>query len=140
MPHQAVLLGSLTIRGEPARLRAARDFVACALRGANADVDTAVLLTSELVTNSVQHSISGRPGGTVTITAIAISGGVRVEVIDDGGATVPAVTATRQWEDPDISESGRGLRLVDVLSARWNYYCDPAGTVTWFELTSHPHE
>jgi len=134
-----VLLGSLTISGEPARLRSARDFVARALRGANADMDTAVLLTSELVTNSVQHSTSSRPGGTVTITVIAIPGGVRVEVIDDGGATVPAVIADRQPEDPDISENGRGLRLVDVLSASWNYYRDPAGTVTWFELTGHPH-
>ena len=69
-----------------------------------------------------------------------IQAAYRIEVIDDGGATVPAVTAARQWEDPDISESGRGLRLVDVLSARWNYYCDPAGTVTWFELTGYPRE
>jgi hypothetical protein len=52
MPNQAVLLGSLTIPGEPAYLREARKLVVRTLADGNADVDTAVLLTSELVTNS----------------------------------------------------------------------------------------
>jgi anti-sigma regulatory factor (Ser/Thr protein kinase) len=138
MPNQAVLLGSLTIPGEPAYLREARKLVARTLADGNADVDTAVLLTSELVTNSMQHSRSGRPGGTVTITVIAAPDGVRVEVIDDGGMTVPAVTVG-QPGDPGFGEGGRGLRLVEVLSARWDYYSDPAGTATWFELTADPY-
>lgn len=138
MPNQAVLLGSLTIPGEPAYLHEARKLVARAFTDENIDVDTAVLLTSELVANSMQHSYSGRPGGSVTIIPFAVPDGIRVEVIDDGGLTLPAVTAG-QLGDPDFAEGGRGLRLVEVLSARWDHYSDPAGTVTWFELAAEPH-
>jgi serine/threonine-protein kinase RsbW len=137
MPSQAVLLASLTIPGEPACLHAAREFVAHTLGHGCACSDTAVLLTSELVTNSVQHSKSRRRGGTVTITVIAVPGGIRVEVIDDGGSTIPAVSLS-QSEQPDPAENGHGLRLVEILSARWSHYSDVAGTVTWFELTEPP--
>jgi anti-sigma regulatory factor (Ser/Thr protein kinase) len=101
--------------------------------------DTAVLLTSELVTNSITHSESGRPGGTVTITLISVPDGMRVEVIDDGSENEPAVCLS-QVESPELIESGRGLQLVEFLSANWGYYPDTAGTVTWFELTEQPDE
>ncbi len=139
MPSHAVLLASLTIPGEPAYLHAAREFVARTLGHGCACSDTAVLLTSELVTNSVQHSDSRRRGGTVAITVIAIPGGIRVEVIDDGSTTIPA-TSLSQPQEPDLAENGHGLRLVEILSARWGHYSDAAGTVTWFELTAPPCE
>jgi len=138
MPRQAVLLlASLTIPGQPAYLRAARELVASTLGNGCACLDTAVLLTSELVTNSMQHSNSRHPGGTVTIVMIAIPAGIRVEVIDDGGLTGPAVHLSQPGQ-PDLAENGHGLRLVEILSARWNHYSDAAGTVTWFELLGPP--
>lgn len=139
MRAQAVLLGSLTIPGQPACLHAAREFVARTLGTGHAHLDTAVLLTSELATNSVLHSESGRPGGTVTITLISVPDGVRVEVIDDGSVNEPAVRLSRA-ESPEVPQSGRGLQLVEFLSAVWGYYRDTAGTVTWFELTEQPGE
>ena len=78
-----------------------------------------MLLTSELVTNSVQHSNSGRAGGTVTLTLISIPGGIRVEVIDDGAETTPTVSVDPHRQ-PDLADSGRGLELVEMLSARWS--------------------
>lgn len=138
MPSQAVLLGSLTVPGEPAHLHRARGFVADKLNDGHACSEIAVLLTSELVTNSVQHSNSSHPGGTVTIALIAIPGGdIRVEVIDDGRATVPALNPAPP-ELLELTERGRGLHLVDTLSAQWGYYCDTEGTVTWFELAEQP--
>ena len=86
----------------------------------------------ELVTNSVVHSDSRRDGGTITITLIAIPGGIRAEIIDDGGATVPSAL-----RDPQISllaEGGLGLQLVETLADRWSHWRDDAGTVTWFEM------
>ena len=132
MPTQAVLLGSLTIPGQPICLREARDFVERTLHGLSCS-DTAVLLTSELVTNSVQHSSSGGPDGTVTITLVSMAAGIRVEVVDDGGENAPEVTT--QPDHAELAEDGRGLQLVEVLSAKWGHYRDSAGTVTWFELT-----
>lgn len=128
-----VMLGSLTIPGQPENLRAVRAFVARALGEDCRCAPTAVLLTSELVTNSLQHSDSRRDGGTITITLIAVPGGVRAEVIDGGGQTVPALRPSAPWL-PELRESGRGLQMVEMLSARWSYYRDAAGTVTWFEL------
>ena len=139
MRTQAVLLGSLTIPGQPACLHAAREFVARALGPDDACLDTAALLTSELVTNSMLHSESGRPGGTVTITLISVPDGIRVEVIDDGSENEPAVRLS-QAESPELIETGRGLQLVEFLSANWGYYRDTAGTVTWFELAEQLDE
>jgi anti-sigma regulatory factor (Ser/Thr protein kinase) len=135
MPSQAVLLGSMTIPGEAAQLHAARQFVTQTLGDDHSCADTAVLLTSELVTNSVQHSYSRRPGGTVTITVITVPGSVRVEVIDGGGATVPVVRMDL-LDSEELTEDGRGLHLVELIATRWGHYSDDAGTVTWFELTT----
>ena len=50
------------------------------------DHDAATLLTSEIVTNAVQHTKSGVHGGTVTIV---VPHGVLVEIINDGSAGTP---------------------------------------------------
>jgi len=137
MNTATALLGSLTIPGQPEQVAHARAFVARTLGDGRVCADTAVLLTSELVSNSLQHSHSRRDGGTITVTLIAVPGGIRAEVIDEGGATVPALRPG-QPEPPELAESGRGLQLVDMLSARWSYTSDEAGTVTWFELAEPP--
>jgi anti-sigma regulatory factor (Ser/Thr protein kinase) len=126
------LLGSTTIPGQPEQVAAARAFVAQALSDC-VYVDTAVLLASELVTNSLLHSRSRRLGGTITVTLIAVPGGIRAEVADEGGATAPALRS-REAGPPDLAEDGRGLQLVDVLADRWGSWCEANGTVTWFEL------
>jgi anti-sigma regulatory factor (Ser/Thr protein kinase) len=135
MPPQAVLLDTLTIPGKPAFLHAVREFVASALSDCDCS-ETAVLLASELVTNSVQHSDSRHPGGTITVVVISVVSGMRIEVIDNGGATVPALKTAE--DAGDLSEDGRGLQMVEMLSARWGHYSDDAGTVTWFELMERP--
>lgn len=139
MQAGAALLGSLTIPGRPENVRAARAFVAQALADDCACAPTAVLLTCELVTNSLQHSDSRRDGGTITVTLISIPGGIRAEVVDQGGATVPALRSGNPGL-PELAEGGRGLQLVEILSARWSYTRDEAGTVTWFELAKPAHE
>jgi anti-sigma regulatory factor (Ser/Thr protein kinase) len=133
----ATLLGSLTIPGRPEHVAEARAFATQKLGDDCACADTAVLLTCELVTNALQHSNSRRDGGTITVTLIAIPDGIRAEVIDEGSATVPALRPAPP-ETADLAEGGRGLHLVDMLSTRWNYCRDEAGTATWFELTEPP--
>ena len=76
----------------------ARAFVARTLAAADKtpplDSDAATLLTSELVTNAIQHTASGAPGGTVTIVVVDVPDGVLVEVIDDGSDGTPSSRAT----------------------------------------------
>jgi anti-sigma regulatory factor (Ser/Thr protein kinase) len=135
MKTDAALLGSLTIPGRAEHVAEARAFVGRTLGAEGAETDLAILLTSELVTNSIQHSRSGRNGGTITITLIAVPDGIRGEVIDEGGATDPMLSSS-QAGPTVLAENGRGLQLVQMLSARWSFAHDEAGTVTWFELAS----
>ena len=94
------------------------------------------MLVSELVTNSVLHSDSRLPGGTVTITVTAAPAGALVEVRDAGGMSVPSPSPGPG--DDELAEHGRGLQLVRDLAARWDYRHDGNGLVTWFELGGEP--
>jgi anti-sigma regulatory factor (Ser/Thr protein kinase) len=130
MTAGTAIRASLTVPGQPEQVHAARAFVGQTLGAVHPCAAIAVLLVSELVTNSVLHSDSRHPGKTITITVIGIPGGVRVEVLDAGGVSVPFLG----HGDDDLAERGRGLRLVSELSARWDYRRDDAGLVTWFEI------
>ncbi|MEU5881085.1 ATP-binding protein [Spirillospora sp. NPDC047279] len=82
------------------------------------------LCVDELVANACEHTASGR-GGRVTVTVSRGRDRLRVSVIDDGGA----VTKPCVHHDLD-GENGRGLRLVDALSARWGV----EDTTVWVEF------
>jgi anti-sigma regulatory factor (Ser/Thr protein kinase) len=126
----ASVLGSLTIPGRPERVCEARTFVAKALGGGCPMTDVAVLLTSEVVTNAVVHSNSRGPGGTVMLVVIEMSGGMRIEVSDDGSdLSAPVVKG-----DVYASE-GHGLLLVQALADQWGYVRDEIGTTVWFWLS-----
>jgi anti-sigma regulatory factor (Ser/Thr protein kinase)/DNA-binding XRE family transcriptional regulator len=133
----ALLLGSVTVPGQPEHVRAARSFAVLALGEDHADADTVVLLISEMVTNSIQHSGSHHHGGTITIALFAMPGGIRAEVTDEGGPTIPTLRSGPHGS-AEMAESWRGLRLVDTLSTRWGHYRDEASAVTWFELATPP--
>jgi len=125
-----MVLGSLAIPGRPDQVGLARAFVAQTL-GTNqtgADADAATLLTSEIVTNAIQHTKSGIDGGTVTIVVIGVLRGVLVEIIDDGSAGPPVVKGDL------YAAEGHGLFLVQHLAAQWGYLRDAPGTTVWFHL------
>jgi anti-sigma regulatory factor (Ser/Thr protein kinase) len=129
--HRAGIIGSVTIPGSPEHVSGTRAFIARTLRDdrlAGVDRDAATLLTSELVTNAIQHTDSGAPGGTVTVVVIEVPGGVLVEVIDEGSAGTPVVKADL------FAAEGHGLFLVQQLAAQWGYLRDDSGTRVWFHL------
>jgi anti-sigma regulatory factor (Ser/Thr protein kinase) len=92
--------------------------------------ETAALLVSELVTNSVRHSASGLPGQSITVTVRSGGEVTRVQVTDRSGTTVPALRPGASG----LAGGGRGLYLVDSLAARWGFEQDGDRTTTWFEL------
>jgi anti-sigma regulatory factor (Ser/Thr protein kinase) len=130
--QRTAVLGSLTIPGRPAQVSAARAFITRTMtatgKARTIDSDAATLLTSELVTNAIQHTASGADDGTVTIVVIDLPDGVLVEVIDDGSADMPVVKSDL------LATDGHGLYLVQQLTAQWGYLRDPAGTTVWFHL------
>jgi anti-sigma regulatory factor (Ser/Thr protein kinase) len=125
----AAVIGSLTIQARPELVSAARSFVIKALGEDDPAADVAVLLVSETVTNAVLHSNSRRAGGSVTITAIQIGGGVRIEVADEGSEpSAPEV------KGHGCVNGGHGLFLVETLADQWGYVRDDYGTTVWFWL------
>jgi anti-sigma regulatory factor (Ser/Thr protein kinase) len=126
----ATVLGSLTIPGHPEQVTTARAFVSRTLSShrVGADYDAATLLTSEIVTNAIQHTKSGVDGGTVTIIVIRVPQGVLVEIVDGGSAGTPVVKGDL------YAAEGHGLFLVQHIAAQWGYLRDPAGTTVWFHL------
>jgi len=129
---EAAVAESVTIAAVPERVGLARTFVAAVLGGSHPCSDLAVLLASELVTNSVRHSGSAVPGGLVTVAVAVVGQGVRVEVTDHSGDSAPALLPAA-FADGD-AEGRRGLGLVDELAARWGYWRGGGFTTTWFEL------
>ena len=85
--------------------------------------ETAELCTSEIATNAVIHAHS-----PVLLTASRTADGVRIEVQDEapGGITAGSLD--------NSGETGRGLALVDTLSASWGVDQQDEGKTVWFEL------
>jgi anti-sigma regulatory factor (Ser/Thr protein kinase) len=110
----------------PATARAFLRGAACLTHHAQV-LDEAELLVSELATNAVLH---GAPPITVRVECDG-SDGLRVSVTD--GDPGPPQPQEAGLEDG----SGRGIRLVDVISDRWGVHPRPGdGKEVWFQLRS----
>ncbi|MFB8114892.1 ATP-binding protein [Streptomyces sp. NPDC056465] len=122
----------------PGSVRSARHAVRDALHswGYDASVgDLAVLLVSELVTNSLRYAsgpigvrlVRPRPGGDGSAQG-AHGHGLLVEVSDP--VPDPPTERTAGPED----EGGRGLQLVACSARRWGTRRGKSGKTVWFEL------
>jgi anti-sigma regulatory factor (Ser/Thr protein kinase) len=120
---------SVTLAGRVEQARAARAFVSEVLGPGHPCGDVAVLLVSEVFSNSVRHSGSGAAGATATVAVRAGGGIVRVEVTDRAGPGTPELRHTSR-----DAEGGRGLQLVAGLAARWGWRRRGGRVTTWFEL------
>ncbi len=117
----------MSVPGLPGSVSDARHFVAdlCRDWGLGAVSDTATLLVSETVTNSIVHCRS-----EVELTLEFSPPTLRVGIADHD------TTLPRQRPLGDEEEGGRGLALVDALADSWGV--EPAfdGKTVWFQLGS----
>jgi anti-sigma regulatory factor (Ser/Thr protein kinase) len=108
---------------------AARRFVRSVCEGLVDEdvVEVAILLTSELVANSVIHGRSA-----VTVVVSTPDEDLRVAVTDDSD----------QWPTLDavgpFREGGRGMALVDAISTAWGVAPRGTGKTVWFTLSRRP--
>ena len=106
---------------------AARRFVRSALESVEADsrvIETAELLTTELVTNAVVHV-----GSKSQLFLRVTRGTVRVEVTDPDDR-LPSMAA------PNVDDvGGRGLVIVNGLASAWGVERTDIGKTVWFELS-----
>jgi anti-sigma regulatory factor (Ser/Thr protein kinase) len=103
----------------------ARQHVSAALHAWGYDglVETARLLTSELVTNAVLHART-----QMTLAVDDNEHGVRVAVTDES----PVPPSLRRHST--TATTGRGLRLLDELAHEWSVDDDNGGKTVWFTL------
>ena len=117
-----------TLTAQPSAVGEGRRFVRqrCEAWGCDDMVADAILVTSELVTNAIVHAHEG-----VELRASFSNRILRLEVLDSGPGTPDPRLAT------DEDEHGRGLLLVDALSAAWGV--ESAGDdrkLVWAELVN----
>ncbi|MEU3452564.1 SpoIIE family protein phosphatase [Micromonospora sp. NPDC006766] len=116
---------------------AARALVRSVLGAANLDelLDEALLLTTELTTNAVEHART-----ELDIEVEADTAGLTVTVTDFAAGPVEELMVGVRNVSPDITEvaeRGRGLLLVDHFASRWGTTYLPTGKGVWFRLDRH---
>ncbi|MEV4377783.1 ATP-binding protein [Streptosporangium sp. NPDC049644] len=133
MVKELETLGQVELPAEVTSVPKARRYVRELLEGsAHAQTDDALLLVSELVTNAVCHSDSGRvPGGRVIVAVARHNGTLHCDVIDAGSARHTPWLRTEVDFD---SGGGRGLWLVQKLATAWGWNEITTGRVVWFQL------
>ena len=110
--------------------RTARRLVADVLTSVGGDelVDTATLLTSELVTNGIVHAHTD-----LQIVVEATATWVRVEVVDGN----PQLPSRREYDESAIT--GRGMEMVELLADDYGVEpIDGEGKRVWFRLGEVP--
>ena len=122
------LLGAVTLPGFDQSVAHARRFVGGLVGHDHRRFDDARVITSELVTNSVQHSRSGR-GGLVVVVVEADEDVIQISVIDDG-----AQDKEPHVRDDPSAEDGRGLLIVDNLADKWGVEAEDQYTAIWVHL------
>lgn len=116
----------LALQRHPTAPAQARREVTEMCDGLHRDVATiATLLTSELVTNALQHG-----SGDIAMTIDRRPGQLRVDVQDESSEQ-PVVRASGL-----DSIKGRGMLLIETLSNNWGVRQSPGGTgkSVWFTL------
>jgi serine/threonine-protein kinase RsbW len=96
--------------------------------GGSGQADNAVTCVSELATNAIVHTRSGLPGGHFAVTLERQpDGSVVISVVDEGARSGSPVLP---W-----GEHGRGLAMVEILSAGWGIVpMYGSGRLTWVRI------
>ncbi|WP_405905071.1 SpoIIE family protein phosphatase [Streptomyces sp. NBC_00828] len=117
---------SWTVWRVPEAVRHARRFTRRTLRswGVAGEADAALLVVSELVTNALVHT-----DGQVRLDLTLINNRFRIAVADNSPRT-PIKPTSIGWE----ATGGRGILLVEAMSAAWGTVPVSGGKQVWSEI------
>ncbi|CAM5296821.1 hypothetical protein SGRIM128S_03338 [Streptomyces griseomycini] len=117
---------SWTVWRVPQAVGHARRFTRRTLRswGVTEDLDTALLVVSELVTNALVHT-----DGQVRLDIALVNDRLRLAVADASPRT-PVKPTSIGWE----ATGGRGILLVEAVSAAWGTLPVSGGKQVWAEF------
>jgi anti-sigma regulatory factor (Ser/Thr protein kinase) len=90
--------------------------------------DDAILVLSELVSNSVKHA-AALPSGEIAVRWAVSADEVHIEITDGGGATMPRAGVAAL-----SALGGRGLEIVRTLCRRWGVIEGEQGVTVWADV------
>lgn len=150
-----VIQATRTFSGTAAQCGQMRAWIRSLMRPFPQIRDAVELVATELFTNAVEHTASGKPGGRVEVFLTRLAEDPQtlcLEIVDQGtGGDLPRQVARAILPGPE-AQSGRGLFITSVLSREWGRF--PAGNghsprasqqrgerpgsmVTWAEFNVH---
>jgi anti-sigma regulatory factor (Ser/Thr protein kinase) len=137
MESGVIRVDELSLPAEPARVGEARRHVASIIRAwqVDVDMDTAVLLTSEVFTNAIVHAAA--PGDVIRL--VGAWDGIRFRIeVHDPRSGAPEPEPEWKWDDGTLDsmagESGRGLGMVELLADSWGVEKSDMGKQVYFTL------
>jgi anti-sigma regulatory factor (Ser/Thr protein kinase) len=127
--EETTSLVAFTLPGTPYSVRMARFYVRAALtyHGLGVYAEDAESVASELVTNAMSHA--GAQAINLELMHLADSGAIVVVVTD------PSPLPPVKRDPPAGAEHGRGLHVVEALSARWGWTPQPSGKAVFAIFT-----
>lgn len=119
---------------DPGHVAIARRWISHSSQSGPSVTSSLVSALSELHTNCLRHTLSGKPGGTVRIV-LERQEFVHILYVTDNGPDTPspfgvpmALPAAPDDELP--STGGYGLRLLESLSLYWDWMGEAGGPLT----------
>lgn len=94
--------------------------------------DDALIVVTELVTNSVLH---GPPGGSIDVVTSVTGRYMHIEVTD-GGTGFQGMTPDGRDLFQGMTPDGRGLRIVSAIATRWGVVRGPCRVWADLDLTA----
>jgi len=116
----------------------ARHFTRTTLQGWDMGdlVDNVELIVSEMLSNAIRHGLTGARDLPITPNLVGLGllrrGGTVLCAVSDPSSDIPVVR-----EADAFAESGRGLHLIDSLSASWGWTPpNRAGKAVWATVSA----
>jgi anti-sigma regulatory factor (Ser/Thr protein kinase) len=91
--------------------------------------DDAEIITSELVTNAIQHGSNDGTGPIAVTLARVLHPAAVTVVVSDSSSQGPI-----RRDTPADSDHGRGLQIVEALSAHWGWRQEDGGKAVFAVL------
>jgi anti-sigma regulatory factor (Ser/Thr protein kinase) len=133
MPGTAIkadIMIALVVASDPEQVGITRCLVRAALeyRGLGHYASEAEIIASELVTNAIQHAGSADPAtDKIGVTLMRVWDEEAISVVVTDSSSLPPV----KRETTAASDRGRGLQIVEALSAHWGWNHEQPGKAVY---------
>jgi anti-sigma regulatory factor (Ser/Thr protein kinase) len=133
MPGTAIqpdIMIALVLTSDPRQVGITRCLIRAALeyRGLGHYASEAEIITSELVTNAIQHASSPDPTtDKIGVTLIRVWDEEAISIIVTDSSSLPPV----KRETTTANDRGRGLQIVEALSAHWGWHPEQRGKAVY---------